>query len=125
MGWGRTAWTRFRKAKTVGAAGVEFADVSFTLADGRALLKDVSLKLEAGTTTALLGRSGSGKTTLMRMVNGLGMPSAGKVMVGGRRDGSVGFAGAAAVDWVCDSGKRAVSALDGGAQCGAGAGACG
>ncbi len=62
--------------------GVEFRGVGFELA-GRALLRDVSLKLEAGTTTAVLGRSGSGKTTLLRMVNGLVMPTAGEVRVGG------------------------------------------
>ena len=69
-------------------ASVEFAKVSYTLASGasgvRTLLQDVSLKLEPGTTTALLGRSGSGKTTLMRMVNGLVAPSAGTVSVAGR-----------------------------------------
>jgi osmoprotectant transport system ATP-binding protein len=65
-------------------AGVEFAQVSFALPDGRFLLRDISLSLEAGTTTALLGRSGSGKTTLLRMVNGLVVPTAGRVLVGGR-----------------------------------------
>jgi osmoprotectant transport system ATP-binding protein len=63
--------------------GVEFAKVSYTLAGGRVLLRDVSLQLEAGTTTALLGRSGSGKTTLLRMVNNLVTPSAGEVIVAG------------------------------------------
>jgi osmoprotectant transport system ATP-binding protein len=61
--------------------GVEFAKVSYTLAGGRVLLRDVSLQLEAGTTTALLGRSGSGKTTLLRMVNGLVAPTVGEVRV--------------------------------------------
>jgi osmoprotectant transport system ATP-binding protein len=71
-------------------AGVEFAKVSYTLpgsADGQAgrvLLRDISLELEAGTTTALLGRSGSGKTTLLRMVNGLVMPTSGEVRVAGK-----------------------------------------
>lgn len=67
-------------------ARVEFADVSYawgSLEQDR-LLRGVSLGLEAGTTTALLGRSGSGKTTLMRMVNGMVMPSGGVVSVGGR-----------------------------------------
>ncbi|MBB5343213.1 ATP-binding cassette domain-containing protein [Tunturibacter empetritectus] len=63
--------------------GVEFAKVSYTLAGGRVLLRDISLQLEAGTTTALLGRSGSGKTTLLRMVNNLVTPSAGEVFVAG------------------------------------------
>jgi osmoprotectant transport system ATP-binding protein len=71
-------------------AGVEFAKVSYTLtrgADGQAgrvLLRDISLELEAGTTTALLGRSGSGKTTLLRMVNGLVTPTSGEVRVAGK-----------------------------------------
>jgi osmoprotectant transport system ATP-binding protein len=65
--------------------GVEFAKVSYTLAGGRVLLRDVSLQLEASTTTALLGRSGSGKTTLLRMVNGLVTPSAGEVLVTGKK----------------------------------------
>jgi osmoprotectant transport system ATP-binding protein len=64
--------------------GVSFAGVGYTLADGRALLHDVSLELEAGTTTALLGRSGSGKTTLLRTVNGLVTPTSGEVRVAGK-----------------------------------------
>ncbi len=64
-------------------AGVEFDRVGFTVG-GRLLLDDVSLKLEAGSTTALLGRSGSGKTTLMRTVNGLLMPTTGAVCVAGK-----------------------------------------
>ncbi|HTD96479.1 MAG TPA: ATP-binding cassette domain-containing protein [Edaphobacter sp.] len=73
--------------------GVEFAKVSYTLprgadgSQGRVLLREVSLQLEAGTTTALLGRSGSGKTTLLRMVNGLVAPGSGEVRVSGRATG--------------------------------------
>jgi osmoprotectant transport system ATP-binding protein len=63
--------------------GVEFAQVSFELPGGRRLLSDVSLRVAAGTTTALLGRSGSGKTTLLRTVNALVRPTGGRVLVGG------------------------------------------
>ena len=63
--------------------GVEFADVSFTVR-GRSILHDVSLQVEHGTTTALLGRSGSGKTTLLRTVNALVRPTNGRVLVDGR-----------------------------------------
>lgn len=66
------------------ASAVEFAGVSYVLPDGRALLRDINLAFEAGTTTALLGRSGSGKTTLLRMVNGLVQPTSGRVLVGGK-----------------------------------------
>jgi osmoprotectant transport system ATP-binding protein len=67
-------------------AGVEFAEVSYAFGPGEQdrLLRGISLKLEPGSTTALLGRSGSGKTTLMRMVNGLNMPSSGSVKVADR-----------------------------------------
>jgi osmoprotectant transport system ATP-binding protein len=60
--------------------GVEFADVSFTVG-GRSILRGVSLRVERGTTTALLGRSGSGKTTLLRTVNALVRPTGGRVLV--------------------------------------------
>ncbi len=72
------------------SAGVEFAKVSYTLPVAkeletpRILLHDISLQLEAGTTTALLGRSGSGKTTLLRTVNGLVKPTSGSVLVQGK-----------------------------------------
>ncbi|MDE1178337.1 MAG: ATP-binding cassette domain-containing protein [Edaphobacter sp.] len=65
--------------------GVEFAKVSYTPAGGHLVLRDVSLALEAGTTTALLGRSGSGKTTLLRTVNALVQPTSGEVIVHGRQ----------------------------------------
>ncbi|CAN5461175.1 N/A [soil metagenome] len=66
------------------SAGVTFSKVSYTLAGEHVLLREISLELEAGKTTALLGRSGSGKTTLLRMVNGLVVPSSGEVRVGGK-----------------------------------------
>jgi osmoprotectant transport system ATP-binding protein len=73
--------------------GVEFAQVSFEVPGGRRLLSDVSLTVEAGTTTALLGRSGSGKTTLLRTVNALVRPTSGRVLVGGRDVSSVDVIG--------------------------------
>lgn len=70
------------------AQAVEFAKVDFTVKatggqSARTLLNKVSLRVEAGSTTALLGRSGSGKTTLLRTVNALVRPTAGQVLVGG------------------------------------------
>jgi osmoprotectant transport system ATP-binding protein len=68
----------------VAATAIGFEHVSYALPDGRLLVRDVSLQVEPGTTTAVLGRSGSGKTTLLRMVNGLVRATAGRVLVGGR-----------------------------------------
>jgi len=66
------------------SATIEFRDVSVVAANGRTLIDDISLAVEEGTTTAILGRSGSGKTTLLRTVNGLVKPSSGEVTVQGR-----------------------------------------
>ncbi|MCW2909548.1 MAG: hypothetical protein JWL68_4337 [Actinomycetia bacterium] len=46
-------------------------------------LDDVSLTIEPGTVTGLLGRNGAGKTTLMRIVTGLEFPTAGDLRVFG------------------------------------------
>jgi sulfate transport system ATP-binding protein len=49
-----------------------------------AALKDVSLEIEAGSLTALLGPSGSGKSTLLRVIAGLEVPESGIVTIEGR-----------------------------------------
>ena len=69
-------------------AGISFANVSYSLPSragqpARTLLRDNSLTLDPGTTTAILGRSGSGKTTLLRMVNGLAHPTSGEIRING------------------------------------------
>lgn len=51
--------------------------------DGRAVVQDVSLRLETGSVTAIVGTSGSGKSTLLRMINRLVVPSSGRVRIDG------------------------------------------
>ena len=65
------------------STAIEFRNVSFAVSRERLLLDNISLTLEEGTTTAILGRSGSGKTTLLRTVNRMVEPTSGDVVVHG------------------------------------------
>jgi sulfate transport system ATP-binding protein len=47
-------------------------------------LDDVSIEVESGSLTALLGPSGSGKSTLLRVIAGLEVPDAGDVFISGK-----------------------------------------
>ena len=51
--------------------------------DGQCALRDLSLCLEAGQITALMGSSGAGKTTLARMLAGLTLPDSGMIIIDG------------------------------------------
>ena len=62
---------------------IEFRKLCVTTRDHRLLLDEISIALEEGTTTAILGRSGSGKTTLLRTVNRMIEPSSGEVLING------------------------------------------
>ncbi len=46
------------------------------------ILKDVSLKVEAGELVSILGHNGCGKTTLLRCISGYLAPSSGEIRVG-------------------------------------------
>jgi iron(III) transport system ATP-binding protein len=51
---------------------------------GKAVLSGVSLTVETGSLTAILGASGSGKTTLLRLIAGLERPDRGAISLAGR-----------------------------------------
>jgi subfamily B ATP-binding cassette protein MsbA len=62
---------------------VAFDNVSFEYVPGVPVLRDVSFKTEAGTTTALVGSSGAGKSTLIGLVTAFNRPTHGRVLVDG------------------------------------------
>jgi osmoprotectant transport system ATP-binding protein len=68
---------------TASEPAIEFDNVSFELAGGKKLLRDVNFTIDSGETLVLLGRSGSGKTTTMKMINRLLDPTSGEVRVEG------------------------------------------
>lgn len=53
------------------------------LYDAAPVVEDVSMRLEAGSITAVVGTSGSGKSTLLRMINRLVTPTSGRVLIDG------------------------------------------
>lgn len=66
------------------AGGIEFRQVSFRYPnDSRAILREVSFRIQPGERVAILGRNGSGKTTLQKLVAGLYQPTQGAVLIDG------------------------------------------
>jgi subfamily B ATP-binding cassette protein MsbA len=62
---------------------VEFDEVTFEYTAGVPVLKHVSFRAPAGSTTALVGSSGSGKSTLISLVMAFNRPLTGRVLVDG------------------------------------------
>ena len=62
---------------------VEFKNLSFSYLGGRDALKNISITMSAGTSTALVGRSGSGKTTMTKLLMRVYDPDEGQVLVDG------------------------------------------
>ncbi|HJT88627.1 MAG TPA: ATP-binding cassette domain-containing protein, partial [Bryobacteraceae bacterium] len=68
-------------------ARLELRRVSKTYRNGSQpieVLHEISLVLDAGTVTALLGRSGCGKTTLLNLAGAMDFPTSGEVRIDGR-----------------------------------------
>lgn len=63
---------------------IEFRRVEFSYVEGVPVLKDVSFKASAGSTTALVGSSGAGKSTLIGLVMAFHRPQSGTVLVDGQ-----------------------------------------
>src|SRR3954466_7309846 len=61
---------------------IEITDLDFSFGS-QPVLKDVSLRVEAGTTLGLIGPNGGGKTTLIRLLLGLLAPTRGTIRVAG------------------------------------------
>jgi len=62
---------------------IVFENVSFAYNGGAMVLKDISLRAPAGSTTALVGSSGSGKSTLIGLVMAFNHPLNGRITIDG------------------------------------------
>jgi osmoprotectant transport system ATP-binding protein len=63
---------------------IDFRDVVFARPSGPPVLDGITLHVAPGDVLALIGRSGVGKTTALKLMNGLLMPTSGRVVVEGR-----------------------------------------
>jgi len=63
---------------------IEFEGVWFEYNPGVPVLKNITFRAPAGTTTALVGSSGSGKSTLISLVMAFNRPTKGMIRVDGR-----------------------------------------
>lgn len=65
-------------------ARVELNNIRKTFGSVTAVI-NANVVFEEGSFTTLLGPSGCGKTTILRMISGLGSPTSGDIMIGGKR----------------------------------------
>ncbi|RBO72413.1 ABC transporter ATP-binding protein, partial [Microbacterium sp. H6] len=70
--------------ESASSAGIEVRDVTFRYPTTGRGIHDVNLRVEPGTTAALVGTSGSGKSTLARVVAGHHPPTSGSVHLASR-----------------------------------------
>ncbi|WP_341978177.1 ABC transporter ATP-binding protein [Microbacterium sp. LWO13-1.2] len=68
-----------QRSAVVEAAGIEVRDVTFRYPSTGRGISEVTLRVEQGTTAALVGTSGSGKSTLARVIAGHHPPTSGSV----------------------------------------------
>jgi putative ABC transport system ATP-binding protein len=79
-------WRRLNKGEVMPKSILAVRGVCKDVQDASgklAILRDISLTLDAGQTAAIVGASGSGKSTLLGILAGLDTPSAGQVMLAG------------------------------------------
>ena len=70
-------------ARATAAGEIEFRNVSASYGAGRRALSDVSFRVRAGTTLAIVGPSGSGKSTIARLLLRLLEPECGRIWLDG------------------------------------------
>ena len=73
-------------------ASIEVRNLSFRYSDTEPfIVRNCSLRIEAGESVAIVGPSGGGKTTLLKLMLGLLVPTDGKILVGDVDIGKLGI----------------------------------
>lgn len=62
---------------------IEFRNVSFSYGESQPVISDVTVEIERGKTTAIVGKSGNGKTTFVQLIPRFYDPQAGAITIDG------------------------------------------
>lgn len=75
--------SKFSRSITSIEQGIRFENVCFSYADGRVVLKDINLIINAKEKLAIVGENGAGKTTLIKLLMRFYDPTSGRITVDG------------------------------------------
>ena len=65
---------------------IKINQLSFSYEDnGKLILNDINIEVQAGEFVCILGQSGCGKSTLLRLLAGLLKPTSGELLIGGKK----------------------------------------
>ncbi len=92
--------TSLRRVSAFGGAKVEARNLTFTLANGRKILNDVSLDITPCSFVGILGGSGQGKSTLMNALCGINPATSGDAYINGARLGDARQMASAGIGYV-------------------------
>ena len=62
---------------------IEFKEISFRYSEEEEILRDINLKVESGSTVAVMGSTGSGKSSLLHLIGRYYDPQEGEVLIDG------------------------------------------
>ena len=72
------------KPLTLTKGEIQFKDVKFAYDDQKETLKGINLKIEGGSTVAIVGETGSGKSTTLKLLHRFYDPKSGNIEIDGQ-----------------------------------------